>query len=126
MRSRLPSGRRLGRDLRIGAWQFPFNATCLRVDQRLEQVILAVEVVVERALRDPRLDGDLVHASTRIAVQEKNLSGTVEDLTLLERAPEIRGSPVMWARIVTKHDQSVTSVMWLVVCLDWTGRGPAG
>jgi hypothetical protein len=63
-------------------------------------------VVVERALREPRFGSDLFHFGSRIAVLEEDLASTVEDLTLREEDPEIKGSPVNRGRYVVEHDRS--------------------
>ncbi|MEJ0098078.1 MAG: hypothetical protein WDM84_09420 [Bauldia sp.] len=54
-------------------------------DQGAEQRFLAVEIDVERALRDARLLGEVAHAGGIEAARQKHAAGSFQNLTALAR-----------------------------------------
>ena len=76
----------------------------LRFEHGGQQLILALEMIVERALGDRRGRGDLVHADARIALAAKQRVGRIEN-ALLGSARESRGidMPPNVYRVVNLH-----------------------
>lgn len=80
-----PGAREHGGDVVVGGIEREHTLRLGRarlVGDRLEQLLLAVEVDIERALRDPRRAGDLPHAGAVEPLGQEHLAGAVHDLAL--------------------------------------------
>ena len=98
-------------------------SACSRFSSRISasnKVFLAVEVDVERALRDAGDPRDLVHAGGVEAVRQEHLARAIEDLTPLgavlardavsASAASLRGRPRSGSRrLLPKYDRTVRS-----------------